>query len=65
MPTSLSPTAHLVRHETSIHIARACTYAFPVLLDFFIRHGWLTPDNEPNYTKLAALLHTPLRLPTP
>lgn len=37
----------------------------PVLLDFFIRHGWLTPDMEPDYTKLVALLHTPLRVPTP
>ena len=43
-----------------------CTDALtPVLLDFFIRHGWLTPEKEPDYTKLVALLHTPLRVPTP
>ncbi|WFD22185.1 thiamine diphosphokinase [Malassezia equina] len=36
-----------------------------VLMDFFIRHGWLTADNESDYTALASLLHTPLRIPVP
>ncbi|CCU99809.1 unnamed protein product [Malassezia sympodialis ATCC 42132] len=36
-----------------------------VLMDFFIRHGWLTADNESDYTTLVSLLHTPLRIPVP
>lgn len=34
-------------------------------MDFFIRHGWLTADNESDYTTLVSLLHTPLRIPVP
>ena len=29
----------------------------PVLIDFFVRHGWLEPDHEPGYPALCALLH--------
>lgn len=29
----------------------------PVMIDFFIRHGWLEPDTEPSYPELCALLH--------
>ena len=29
----------------------------PVMIDFFIRHGWLEPDTEPDYPELCALLH--------
>lgn len=28
-----------------------------VLLDFFIRHGLITPDNEPDYLKITTRLH--------
>ncbi len=30
-----------------------------VLIDFLIRHGYLTPENEPDYPTLAAGLHAP------
>ncbi|WFD32120.1 thiamine diphosphokinase [Malassezia sp. CBS 17886] len=36
-----------------------------VLLDFFVRHGWLTAESEHDYVAIVALLHTPLRVPTP
>lgn len=36
-----------------------------VLIDFLMRHGWLTAENEKDYTEIVSLLHTPLRLPTP
>lgn len=29
----------------------------PVMIDFFIRHGWLEPDTDANYPELCALLH--------
>ncbi len=29
----------------------------PVMIDFFIRHGWLEPDTEPVYPALCALLN--------
>jgi hypothetical protein len=28
-----------------------------VLIDFFIRHGFLSPDNEPDYPELVRGLH--------
>ncbi len=31
-----------------------------VLIDFLIRHGFLTPENEPDYPALVTGLHTPL-----
>ncbi|WFD04592.1 thiamine diphosphokinase [Malassezia obtusa] len=34
-----------------------------VLVDFFIRHGYVTTENEPHYAEIVALLHTSLRLP--
>lgn len=35
-----------------------------VLLDFFIRHGILTPDNEPDYVEIVSRLHRKLPFPT-
>lgn len=35
-----------------------------VLLDFFIRHGILTPDNEVNYAEIVSRLHRKLPFPT-
>jgi hypothetical protein len=31
-----------------------------VLIDFMIRHGFLRPDDEPDYLALIEGLHTPL-----
>jgi 8-oxo-dGTP pyrophosphatase MutT (NUDIX family) len=31
-----------------------------VLIDFLVRHGFLTPENEPDYPALVTGLHTPL-----
>ncbi|XP_063360919.1 uncharacterized protein LOC134650028 [Cydia amplana] len=47
-------------------IQRALTPQFkttsaPVLLDFLIRKGFITPENEPNYRYLVELLHVPLQ----
>ncbi|KAI5806746.1 hypothetical protein DFH27DRAFT_523667 [Peziza echinospora] len=36
-----------------------------VLLDFFIRHGILTPENEPNYFEILIRLHRSLEFPGP
>ena len=36
-----------------------------VLLDFFIRHGLLTAENEPNYVEIVSRLHRKLPFPTP
>lgn len=35
-----------------------------VLIDFFIRHGILTPENEPDYLMILARLHRKLEFPT-
>lgn len=36
-----------------------------VLLDFFIRHGILTAENEPDYLEIASRIHRKLPFPTP
>lgn len=35
-----------------------------VLLDFFVRHGVLTPENEPDYIEIVSRLHRRLDFPT-
>jgi len=35
-----------------------------VMIDFFIRHGIITPQNEPNYAEIVSRLHRRLPLPT-
>lgn len=35
------------------------------LLEFFVRHGILTSENEPDYVELVARLHRRLEFPTP
>ncbi|CAB0029540.1 unnamed protein product [Trichogramma brassicae] len=37
------------------------TTSVPVSLDFFIRHGVITPENEPNFIQIMELLHVPLQ----
>ncbi|KAK0167098.1 hypothetical protein PV327_004541 [Microctonus hyperodae] len=37
------------------------TTSIPVALDFLIRHGYITPENEPNFIKIVELLHIPLQ----
>lgn len=39
--------------------ANACFF-----LDFFIRHGVITFENEENYTKIVSRLHRPLGIQT-
>lgn len=36
------------------------TTSCPVILDFLIRHGFITPERDPNYTEVVELLHVPL-----
>jgi len=35
-----------------------------VVLDFFIRHNILTPENDPNYLEIVARLHRKFEFPT-
>jgi 8-oxo-dGTP pyrophosphatase MutT (NUDIX family) len=35
-----------------------------VLLDFFVRHGILTPENEPDYIEIVSRFHRRLEFPT-
>ncbi|KAI5918619.1 NUDIX hydrolase domain-like protein [Camillea tinctor] len=35
-----------------------------VMIDFFIRHGIVTPENEPDYLEILTRLHRPLPVPT-
>lgn len=35
-----------------------------VFIDFFIRHGLLTPENEPDYLEIVSRLHRRLEFPT-
>ncbi|KAH8153523.1 uncharacterized protein LAJ45_02336 [Morchella importuna] len=35
-----------------------------VLLDFFIRHGIITPENEPNYIEICSRIHRRFEFPT-
>lgn len=37
------------------------TTSVPVVLDFLIRQGLVTPETEPNYTQVLELLHVPLQ----
>ncbi|XP_015114713.1 uncharacterized protein YJR142W [Diachasma alloeum] len=37
------------------------TTSIPVALDFLIRHGYITPENEPNFLEIVELLHVPLQ----
>lgn len=37
------------------------TTSIPVVLDFMIRHGVVSPENEPNFPEILELLHVPLQ----
>ncbi|XP_058818289.1 uncharacterized protein LOC131681497 [Topomyia yanbarensis] len=37
------------------------TTSCPVVIDFMIRHGVITPENEINFTQIVELLHVPLQ----
>ncbi|CAB3364682.1 Hypothetical predicted protein [Cloeon dipterum] len=37
------------------------TTSCPVVLDFLIRHGFVSPDSEPEFPQLIELLHVPLQ----
>ncbi|KAH8174915.1 NUDIX hydrolase domain protein [Sarocladium implicatum] len=36
----------------------------PVMIDFLMRHGIITPDNEPDYVEICTRLHRQLPMPT-
>ncbi|KAK5199502.1 hypothetical protein LTR92_000041 [Exophiala xenobiotica] len=36
-----------------------------LLVDFFVRHGILTPENEPDYIEIVSRCHRKLEFPTP
>jgi hypothetical protein len=35
-----------------------------VMIDFFVRHGIITDDNEPDYLEIVTRLHRTLPIPT-
>ncbi|KAL6946925.1 hypothetical protein ACO0QE_001779 [Hanseniaspora vineae] len=35
-----------------------------IFVDFFIRHGYITPENEPNYAEIVRKMHRTLPFPT-
>lgn len=35
-----------------------------IMVDFLLRHGYITPDNEPNYLELVTKMHRSLPFPT-
>lgn len=37
------------------------TTSCPVVIDFLIRHGYITPENEVHFTQIIELLHVPLQ----
>lgn len=37
------------------------TTSCPVVIDFLIRHGYITPENELHFTQIVELLHVPLQ----
>ncbi|PSN54722.1 hypothetical protein C0J52_04864 [Blattella germanica] len=37
------------------------TTSCPVVIDFLIRHGLISPETEPNFPRLVELLHVPLQ----
>ncbi|KAJ7645804.1 NUDIX hydrolase domain-like protein [Mycena rosella] len=44
--------------ETAMRAGRFKPNCAVVLIDLFIRLGYITPDNEPDYLKIATALHT-------
>ncbi|CAJ2512918.1 Uu.00g010370.m01.CDS01 [Anthostomella pinea] len=40
------------------------TNCAPVMIDFFVRHGIITDDNEADYLEIVTRLHRPLPVPT-
>lgn len=53
---NLSQIAQLVRPNFSSN-HRAYRYILQVLIDFLVRHGYLTPENEPRYLEINQRLH--------
>ncbi|XP_073977038.1 uncharacterized protein [Rhodnius prolixus] len=54
----LLPTKELIERLFSPEFK---TTSCPVVVDFLIRHGIVTPDNEPQFPQLVELLHVPLQ----
>jgi len=50
------PNCAVGMYNTSLFL-RANHDATPVLIDFFIRHGYIIPDTEPNYMEIITRLH--------
>ncbi|XP_023288246.1 uncharacterized protein YJR142W [Orussus abietinus] len=54
----LLPVKECLERVLSSHFK---TTSVPVALDFFIRHGYITAENEPNFIQIVELLHVPLQ----
>ncbi|XP_015603255.1 uncharacterized protein YJR142W [Cephus cinctus] len=54
----LLPVSECLERVLSSHFK---TTSIPVVLDFLIRHGYITPENEPNFIQIVELLHVPLQ----
>ena len=54
------PNCAVGTYNTSLFLhtdPNATHYLNLVLIDFFIRHGYITPDTEPNYVEIITRLH--------
>ncbi|KYM75822.1 PREDICTED: uncharacterized protein YJR142W [Atta cephalotes] len=54
----LLPVSECLERILSPHFK---TTSVPVALDFLIRHGYITAENEPNFIQIVELLHVPLQ----
>ncbi|XP_058798534.1 uncharacterized protein LOC131668418 [Phymastichus coffea] len=54
----LLPVSECLERVLSSHFK---TTSVPVSIDFLIRHGYITPENEPNFIQIMELLHVPLQ----
>ncbi|KAI0012955.1 NUDIX domain-containing protein [Xylariaceae sp. FL0662B] len=50
--------------KTALFRGEFKTNCASVMIDFFIRHGIITDDNEPDYLEILTRLHRPLPVPT-
>ncbi|KAG9015649.1 hypothetical protein FRB90_004602 [Tulasnella sp. 427] len=56
----LMTVEEVLQHMRSEEFKPNCAvvyHAIPVLLDFLIRHGHITPENEPNYMEILTRIH--------
>ncbi|KAG8960759.1 hypothetical protein FRC00_014208 [Tulasnella sp. 408] len=56
----LMTVPEVIQRMRSVEFKPNCAvvyHAAPVMLDFLIRHGHITPENEPNYIEILTRMH--------